>query len=531
MHLDLTQADADIVRDADVCVVGSGAAGISAARRLLERGRSVLLLESGGLDYEPETAALNAGENVGQPYYDLKDARLRFFGGTTAIWGGRIASLDPIDFQHRPWIPHSGWPFGIEALNPYYAEARRCFGLVEPPLRIEAVAAAIGAPDLDPGRLALALWEFDGRLDRFTFRQCADLVNHPRCTVATHATVTEIGLAPGGVGVAELTARSLSGRRLTVRPRTVVLAAGGIETPRLMLASRSVRPAGVGNDRDLVGRYFMEHPHARGGRIAGGRPWSILRAFGRTHRVGGRKAAALIRLADSLQARAGLLNTSLTIGARQPVEARQFWGMRAYAGLKHEMSPTRGGRAMWITAKRVASWTQRQVDPLRPWLLQKAGQLEVALVVRAEQAPNPDSRITLSTDRDRLGMPRPVLDWRLNGLDVASVKGLVSALGDEFARLGYGRVEPAAWLDDTRGAWRTDPLISVHPLAGYHHMGATRMADDPAKGVVDGYGRVHGVANLHVVGSSVFPTSGWANPTLTIVALALRTADRVAGAS
>lgn len=529
MHLDLAQADADIVRDADVCVVGSGAAGISAARRLLARGRSVLLLESGGLDYEREIASLNAGESVGQPYYDLEDARLRFFGGTTAIWGGRIAALDPIDFQHRPWIPHSGWPFGIEALARYYDEARREFGLTEPPLSAEAVAQAIGAPSFDRDRLALALWEFDGRFDRFTFRACADLVNHPRCTVATHATVTEIGLARGGSGVAELTVRSLSGRRLTVRPRTVLLAAGGIETPRLMLASRSVQSAGVGNDRDLVGRFFMEHPHARGGRIAGGRPWSILRAFGRTHRIGGRKAAALIRLSDARQAQAGLLNTSLTIGARQPAEARQFWGMRAYVGLKHDLAPTRSGRAAWITAKRMASWTQRQVDPLRPWLLQKAGRLEVALVVRAEQAPNPDSRITLSsTGRDRLGVPRPVLDWRLNGLDTASVRGLVATLGDELARLGCGRVEPASWLEDEGGAWRTDPMISVHPLAGYHHMGTTRMADDPAKGVVDGYGRVHGVDNLYVVGSSVFPTSGWANPTLTIVALALRTADRIA---
>jgi choline dehydrogenase-like flavoprotein len=125
-------------------------------------------------------------------------------------------------------------------------------------------------------------------------------------------------------------------------------------------------------------------------------------------------------------------------------------------------------------------------------------------------------------------MPRPVLDWRTSAIDVDSVAGLVSALGRELHRLGLGTVEPAAWLNDASRAWQTDPLISTHPIGGYHHMGTTRMADSPREGVTDGTGRVHGLDNLYVAGSSLFPTSGWANPTLTIVALALRTADHIA---
>ena len=110
--------------EADVAVIGAGAAGITMARRLLAGGKSVILLESGGLDYEAATADLNAGENVGEPYYDLDKARLRMFGGTTAIWGGRCAELDPIDFERRAWVEHSGWPFGIDELRPSYAAAR-----------------------------------------------------------------------------------------------------------------------------------------------------------------------------------------------------------------------------------------------------------------------------------------------------------------------------------------------------------------------------------------------------------------------
>jgi choline dehydrogenase-like flavoprotein len=135
--------------------------------------------------------------------------------------------------------------------------------------------------------------------------------------------------------------------------------------------------------------------------------------------------------------------------------------------------------------------------------------------------------VTLSPERDPLGMPRARLDWRLSEIDVRSVDILVRTLGAELDRLGLGSVVPASWLADPTRAWKTDPLISAHPIGGYHHMGTTRMSEDPRAGVTDAATRVHGVDNLYVAGSSLFPTSGWANPTLTIAALALRTADHV----
>ena len=156
----------------------------------------------------------------------------------------------------------------------------------------------------------------------------------------------------------------------------------------------------------------------------------------------------------------------------------------------------------------------------------KLGIRDVALVVRAEQSPNPNSRVVLSNQRDALGVQRAALDWRLTDLDVRSVRGLVRALDEELQRTKLGRVETEPWLADGTSSWRTDPLISSHPIGGYHHMGTTRMSDDPRFGVTDPHGRVHGIENLYVVGSSVFPTAGWANPTLTIAALALRTSRR-----
>jgi len=512
--IDLAQASGPLELESEVCVIGAGAAGISLTRRLLKLGHGVVLLESGGLDYEPATADLNAGETEGEQYYELEDSRLRFFGGTTAIWGGRCAELDPIDLERRDYVPHSGWPIGWDELARWYEEARPHFGLPDRrPEPDDLRSAGVRLPSF--AELETPLWTFDRRFNRFAWESCGDLEADPKCQVATHATVTAI--VREGAGIARVEARSLGAGRLTVRARAYVLAAGGIETPRLMLAS------GLGNDQ--VGRYFMEHPHARGGRIAKGAAWPLLKAFGRRHRVGGQDLAALIAPSQALQRREGILNTSLTIVARQPEGRRQFIGMKAYSGLKHSMAPTKRGRALWMVSKKAAGWAQRHVDPARPWLLHKIGNLEIALLVRGEQAPNPASRVTLTGETDATGVPRAKLDWRLSEIDVRSVAVLVETLGRELERLGLGTVEPAGWLGS--GEWKTDPLISSHPIGGYHHMGTTRMGSDKSTSVTDPDGRVHGIGNLWVAGSSLFPTGGWANPTLTIVALALRGAGKI----
>jgi choline dehydrogenase-like flavoprotein len=294
-----------------------------------------------------------------------------------------------------------------------------------------------------------------------------------------------------------------------------------------LLASNSVVPAGLGNRHDQVGRYFMEHPHGRGGRIVDGAARRLLGAFAK-RKLAGRLIAPLLTPSVKLQEREGLLNTSLTIVPRRPVGASEALVMRAYLQARHQMHPTSGGRKLWQTTKRAAGWLQQHTDPARPWLLHKLKRLDVALLLRAEQAPNPESRVKLTAQRDAAGMPRVALDWRTSPLDVWSADRLVAALHRELARLGLGDVEPAPWLFAADKQWRTDSLISAHPIGGYHHMGTTRMSDDPKSGVTDRDGRVHGMSNLFVAGSSVFPTSGWANPTLTIIALSLRLADKVA---
>ncbi|HVF37599.1 MAG TPA: GMC family oxidoreductase, partial [Sphingomicrobium sp.] len=375
--------------------------------------------------------------------------------------------------------------------------------------------------------LAVRWWTFDPKFDRFTIGQATDLEQDPRCTLLLHATVREIVPAADLGSIERLRAVNPDGREINVRATHFMLAAGGIENPRILLASNSIVPTGIGNGHDLVGRYFMEHPHARGGRIVGGGDWRWLAAFMRRS-VGGVKRSPALVPSEALQAREGLLNSALTVAVRPPADGRYALAKRAFLHVRHRTAPDRRGRSLWRTTKRLVRSYTGLAGPLHPWLLKRVRGLDMTLVIRAEQAPNRDSRVVLTTDRDASGMPRAALDWRLSPIDIDSVAGLVAALGRESARLGLGRIEPAQWLQHPDRKWVSDELVSAHPIAGFHHMGTTRMASDPKQGVTDGWGQVHGLANLYIAGSSLFPTAGWANPTLAIVALALRTADRIA---
>ena len=518
--------DAPEAVTADVAIVGSGAAGQAAARRLLARGHRVVLIESGGFDHDAASADLNRGDVVGQHYHPLEHSRLRFFGGTTAIWGGRVAEYDAIDFERRSWVPDSGWPIGPDDIRSHLAEARTLLGVAG--VDVGRVPRPPLLQRLSTEELAVRWWSFDPKFDRFTIDQARDLEQEQRCTLMVHATVREVVLADDKGSVERLDVRTPSGRKIDVRARHYLLAAGGIENPRILLASNSVVAHGVGNAYDLVGRYFMEHPHARGGRIVGKADWNWLAAFAK-RKINGIEVSPALTPSEELQRREGLLNSALTIAVRQPEGGSHALAKRAYLHVKHRTAPTRKGRSMWKATKQLVRGYTGLTGPFHPWLMRRIGGSDLSLVIRAEQAPNPDSRVRLSAERDATGMPRVALDWRLSAIDVDSVSGLVRSLGRESQRLGLGSVEAASWLANSEKRWVSDELISAHPIGGFHHIGTTRMASDPRRGVTDGWGRVHGLPNLHIAGSSLFPTAGWANPTLTILALALRTADRISG--
>ncbi len=526
MLIDLARDEAPSAFETGVCIVGAGVAGQALAMRLADKGIDVVLLESGGPEFDATNQQMAVGENVGEEYYALDTARLRLFGGTAAIWGGRCAELDDIDFLQRDYIPHSGWPISKADLDPYYEAAFKGMDLERPVG--DRLWSVVGRdkPAFDPEKLDAGLWCFDENGERFTDPKRGSL---HKATILLNATVTDIDVADGG-DVRSIRARSLSDRQVQVKAGVFVLAAGAMETVRLLFAAVPSRPQGFGNERDQLGRFFMEHPHARGGQIL---PVSLAQSIlvlPRALRVRGGRYAAYLRPADALQKSMGILNSSISFAARRHEGMEMDALSAATSKLKHDLPSTRFWRSLYKGLKGAAIKLLEISDPWPTvWSLKRGHQKKgLYAVVRAEQAPIPESRVVLGEETDALGMPRLKLDWQFSEIDKRSVRVLMETLKTEYQRLGWGDVQPASWLAESEDTlWRTDPLISAHPIGGYHHMGGTRMGNDLSTSVVDSDCRLHESPNLFVASSSVFPTGGWANPTMTIIALADRLGDHL----
>lgn len=480
-----SEIEAGATLETDLCIIGSGPAGMAVAAHFEGKGASVLLLESGGFDPEPAIQALYQGELIGRPYFPLDACRMRYLGGSSNCWAGLCRPLDPEDFEARPWVPHSGWPFGRAELDPWYAAAERFLGL-----KGEGWDLARWA-----GTTAQKPWNFkDKRVQSAFFKLSAPIhlgqTRRPALTasstvrVVLGASVVRLGLDAAGGRLERLEVRRSTGEGgFTVRPRRVVLACGGIENARLLLASDDVHRTGVGNLNDRVGRYFMEHPHTDGEGLLLGAPGA---GFYHRHPVRGQPIWGCFMLSAATRAAEGLMSAALVL------------------------LPRPGKPDALEEAVRLAV-----ADTDAPGKPVPDAATVYSFGAPSEQAPDPDSRVLLGGERDRLGMRRVRLDWRVSTADQRSLARTQEILAEALAGSGLGRIKLTL---------RAGQPFPTATNGGRHHMGTTRMHADPRQGVVDAQGKVHGVANLYVAGSSLFPTSGSANPTLTLTALALRLA-------
>jgi choline dehydrogenase-like flavoprotein len=530
------------VVDTDICVVGGGPAGIVIGHELQRSGQRILILESGDLGEEPGLQSLNDGVPGEVDRYTARELRerRRQVGGSAHLWGvaaapgfdrlARFVVPDRLGFEETSWLPNSGWPIDRETLSPYYERSFALLGLGE----------YRGSPEMtDRGpfeaasRLVTTISRYaSGRIFTETLRN--ELFRATDVTLATRATAAELELGPDGRRITGLRVCTDGNRSFAVSARRFVLAAGGIENPRLLLMSNATTVAGIGNGADLVGRYFMEHPMIRVGVVIPRDP-AVIRSAGvydlslRTGipQIGSLSIREDVRRSEQLQGFGAFL-----------VPRHAVFASDALASLLTLVPAARSRRLPRDASRHVARLIRglpqvAQIAVLRrrrehrhkeseggwsQYEYQAGRYAAFQLSALVEQAPDRNNRVCLTDQRDEFGLPKARLDWRWSDRDIDSLHRTCQILADDLRVAGIGRFQP----------WMTDDATGPEWFTGHHHMGTTRMNRDPSRGVVDENGQVHGIGNLYVAGSSVFPTGlGHVNPTLTIVALAIRLADQL----
>ncbi|MEM8488494.1 MAG: GMC family oxidoreductase [Bacteroidota bacterium] len=508
MHTDARTLDNNTVIEADLCIVGAGAAGISLALEWIDTPYNVVVLEAGGFDFENETQQLNKGDITGRHYFPLSSTRLRYFGGTTGHWMGFCSPFDPIDFKKRDWVPHSGWPISREDLNPFYKRAQPVLELGTHDWDADYWADQSEENVLlpfDPERVWTKVWQFSPPT-RFNTKYRDALVNAGNIHLYTHANVCNIETNEGVSHAEGLEIRCLNGHTHQVRAKQTVLACGAIQNTRLLLASNKQAPRGLGNDNDLVGRYFMDHVEIDSAHLAlpaaGPMDFYMFSFYETPARGELALSEALQEEHKTLNMTAGLFPASGNVRTKsrfdtfpQTAEATLQW---------------------WDGIEQAYKAGNRNLPDVSQHKLYR-------MATRMETAPNPDSRVMLGENTDALGMPLVDLHWQLSPLDKHTVRAFYEALGKEVGQIGLGRLQILDWV------YEDDPAWPSHLGSGWHHMGTTRMHEDANQGVVDANNKVHGIDNLYVAGSCVFTTSSAVNPTLTIVALSLRLSDHLKG--
>ncbi len=545
MYYDARTLDNEKTLHADICIIGAGPAGTTLAREFTGSDIRVLLLESGGEKSDHRIQQLSSGEVSGDFTEPVENTHLRQLGGTANHWiikmsdkqfGYRYAPLNPIDFEKREEIPYSGWPISRKDLDPYYAKVHE--------------VCKVG-----PYRYAPGNWETERfkplRLnsdrvvtDFFTFgptrlfsndfpQQAAKAGN---VQVMLHATVTELLANDAGNAVETAVVKTLNGKTIQVQARHFIIASGGFQTPRLLLNSRSKFENGLGNQHDVVGRYYIDHGLVPSGNLYPHDP-KIINSLGiyDMRLMEGCSVLGKLSLAEKVMREEGLRNFCATLFPMpEPHEVEAILSMKSIAvdlaGRKFPKQLPKHLYNMLRGSKHLAFMLNQKLrhgGTLMPGFGQggwskfddnekKYRRLELMAFI--EQTPDPDNRVTLIDEKDELGAQKIRVHYEWKEDDIRSIARAQDIMWEELNKLGIGRIEPPE---------RPGGLPRVGSEGLHHLMGTTRMSDDPKLGVVDRNCTVHGIGNLHIASSSVFTTGGYANPTITILALALRLADHL----
>lgn len=500
------------VIDADLCVVGAGPAGLTLARRFVGTDHRVFVLESGTERIDSRAKDLSDGDVIGHPYFDLADATGSAVGGSSHLWDEwmRARPLDAFDFDTRAWVGDSGWPFGRDSLEGYYQKASEMLGLG--PYDFDA---PIVHPNAGEAGLGESVFKYSNTFDFATMTRAIDASANVGLIMGGHT--VELELARDGLNVERLVASFENPQRFSVHSRVYVLAAGGLGNPRLLLLSRGRSPFGVANSSRLVGSYFMEHPTVRRGVVVPkgdgeNEPWGFYR-FSSSPREARRGVLAPTVAAME---RSSILNGMVML--TESDDYRSSEALRSVAIIRDSfLGVNETGESGLAHAMSIVGNPVRTLAFLKARNQKSARQRRFQVSMTIEQSPSRLSKVGLSDRLDRFGLPRVALDWRLGEMEQRTFRDLLGRLDRLLRQADIGHVEGRFGKERPKRVVRGE----------WHQMGTTRMSSSPRLGVVDPDGKTHDVNNLYVAGASVFPTVGYVNPTLTIVALGLRLADHL----
>jgi len=527
MHLEYSQAAQLSNKWHDICIIGAGAAGLAIASSLSKSNTQICIIESGPATPLPSYQQLNSAESVGIPY-DYLQSRYRGLGGTLNKWSGTLAPFDPIDFRHRTWMPDSGWPIGNHTLDPYYNAALRFFDIPQakeifssmPPAASQQISSVIPR---DGGLVPKPFLLTHSRVASHVKKLQANIFSMQNVVCISKATVTNISCGDNG-RIDHVVVKSFEDTRiLKIYARVFVLCTGGLETPRLMLASRYPNGKSIGNGNGMVGRYFMDHVRLRSTSIQ-------LKERSKSPVLSNLKIGSALGLRcgfsilENLQEQWQIGNH--TIFFAPLVNEEKNFLIRFLRILKKqkdikEHRPQANEKGVECYRNLKAVW--RHMPPQLRLTLEQASFprtfTQLAVVAKIEQSPNRTSRITLSREEDKFGVPKLKVEWRLNDFDRIGI----NCLRNNICKMMCGIEDAYGTFDFIRHDGDYVCQDSSHPA------GATRMASNASEGVVDTNLKCFEISNLYICSSAVFPTEGSANPTLTLVALAKRLAHHLHG--
>jgi len=504
----------------DLCIVGGGVAGIVLALELIDSGLKVALVESGGEHYSQFAQDLNIAESFPQHFPNPHYSRLRFLGGSSNHWENNTSPLSPVDFEQRAGIANSGWPISYSEISPYYSAAQRYCGVDDDGYELEHWARVLKKPvPFENGRLETRVAKAALPPTRFFYQHGAKLVAAENINVITHASLVDLEFDASNQRVKKCEFKSEQGRSFSISADKFCFCMGGIENARFMLAFNQKYNNQLGNQKEKVGRYFMEHPTPRAAQLY--TDHFELFEFYQANMLANKIVLGFLSLSDQV------VRDEQTINLRMPLIPMDHYTLSDGISSAHILSenianweypdrlPTHLNNVITDIDMLVEAVARKKFDKQLFERAKNVSGFQIPMMM--EQTPFEGNRIVLSSHRDALGIPKVNVHYRITHTDRERLWRSLQIVAKEVGINNIGRLK---LLRERESRVWADQLGFSN-----HHMGTTKMADSPDFGVVDPQHKVFGTSNLYIGGSSIFATGGHVPPTLTIAAFSVRLAE------